>query len=110
MSHFADYLREKTTDQIIETKDGFATYRYLPDKTTVYLIDLYIVPARRQQGVAANLANLIVKEAKSNGCKVMLGSVVPTNKGSNDSLKVLLAYGMTLDHLENNLIVFRKDI
>ena len=40
MSLYAEYLREKTDDEIIETVEGFATYRFLPGYAC-YIIDIY---------------------------------------------------------------------
>lgn len=109
-SHYSDYLKERTNDLILEIPEGFATYRYLTDSVTVYIIDIYVVPDSRKNGAAAHLADIIVKEAKERGCNTLLGSVVPSTKGSTTSLKVLLGYGFRLNYAANDLIVFRKDI
>lgn len=110
MSLYADYLHERTTDSIIEGPSGFATYRYINDGKSVYIIDIYTVPAERKKGAAAQLADLVAKEAKGRGCTEMLGTVVPYTNGSTISMKVLLGYGFELASAEQNLIIFRKDI
>lgn len=110
MSLYADYLREKTTDEIIETDIGFATYRYLEEKKTVYIVDIFVVKEKRNHLVASQLADMIVKEAKINGATKLLGSVIPSNKNSTSSLKVLLGYGMTLDSATNDFLLFKKEI
>jgi GNAT superfamily N-acetyltransferase len=110
-SLYAKYLKEKTSDQILETEHGFATYRYLDDGKTVYIVDLYVLPEFRKTKVASTIADQIVRQAKeTNGSNKLIGSVVPFSKGSTDSVKVLLAYGMSLDSSSNNFIIFRKDI
>ncbi len=109
-SLYAQYLRERTTDEILETQEGFATYRYLNDGKTVYIIDIYVVPERRKVGYAAELANIIARRAKERGAVEMIGSVMPSAKGSTNSVKVLLAYGMDLQSAAGNMIVFRKDL
>ena len=109
MSLYAEYLKEKTSDQIIENEKGFITYRYVDEKT-VYIIDLFILPDFRRDHVASLLADSIVEEAKKKGCTKLLGSVVPSNKNSNTSLKVLLGYGMVLESSSNDFIVFKKEI
>lgn len=109
MSHYADYILERTNDKIIETDFGWATYRYI--KQAVYIIDIYVVPQKRKNGIAAYMADLIAEEAKKEfGCTEMLGTVVPSTKHSTTSLKVLLAYGMELHSATADLIVFRKEI
>lgn len=100
---------EKTSDKIIETDKAFATYRYVNDKT-VYIIDLYVLPLFRKTDVASTIADNIVEEARKKGCNKLLGSVVPSNKNSTSSLKILLAYGMTLESSSNDFILFKKDI
>jgi predicted GNAT family acetyltransferase len=107
---YADYLREKSNDQIIENEHGFASYRYLNDGKSVYIIDIYILSSARKHGSASAMADLIVGEAKKIGCSELLGTVVPSSKNSTDSLRVLLGYGMSLYSSSQDLILFRKDI
>lgn len=109
MSLYSNYLEEKTNDHIIETDKGFATYRFV-DESTVYILDLYVLPDFRQTGTASLIADSIVEIAKKKGCTSLLGSVVPSNKNSTTSLKVLLAYGMSLQSSSNDFIVFKKGI
>ncbi len=109
MSLYAEYVKERGIDQIYETDYGFATYRYINEKS-VYIVDIFISPKFRKQGAAAGIADGIANLAHSKGCTEMFGSVVPQARGSTDSIRVLLAYGMTLHSIENSLIVFRKDI
>lgn len=110
MSLYADYLAERSSDKIIEGTSGFATYRYLNDGKSVYVIDIYTVPSERKKGAASLLADLVAKEAKEHGCIEMLGTVVPSAKGSTISLRVLLGYGFELQSADKDLVVFRKDI
>lgn len=105
---YAEYLKEKTSDHIIETARGFATYRFV-DKA-VYIVDIYTIPQYRKTNEASTIADIIVEVAKKKGCVELLGSVVPSNKGSTDSLNVLLAYGMKLKSSSDNFIVFHKEI
>lgn len=109
MSLYADYLKERTADKIVETEHGFATYRYL-DADTVYIIDLYIIPDYRRSHKANDIADSIVEMAKLRGCNKLLGTVVPSSNGATNSVKVLLAYGMKLKSSANDVIFFEKDI
>ena len=110
MSLYADYIRERTDDSILEGAGGFATYRYINDGKSVYIVDIFVLPGSRREGSASTLADIIVDEAKAKGATELLGTVVPSAKGSTTSLRVLLGYGMTLHSASDNLIVFRKDI
>jgi GNAT superfamily N-acetyltransferase len=109
-SLYAQYLAERTGDEILETQDGYATYRYLNDGKTVYIVDIFTVPMVRNRGYAAGLADIIAKRAKERGATEMIGTVMPTAKGSTASMKVLLAYGMELQSAAGNMIIFRKDL
>lgn len=110
MSLYADYISERTTDKIIESPSGFATYRYLNEGKSVYIIDIYTVPEDRKKGAASVLADLVAEEARGKGCTEMLGSVCPSAKGSTTSLKILLGYGFSLLSASNDAIIMRKDI
>lgn len=109
MSLYADYLRERTNDEIIETDQGFATYRFI-DPNTVYIVDVYIKPEFRKHGAASNISDTIVEVAKKRGCTKLIGTVVPSTKGSTISLKALLGYGMELESAGADFIIMRKAI
>lgn len=110
VSFYGDYLKERTDDCILEDSYGFATYRFLNEGKSVYIVDIYTTPEMRKTGHAAKLADQIADEARKEGCTEMLGTVNPSTKGSTASLKVLLAYGMTLVSSQENVIVMRKDL
>jgi hypothetical protein len=110
MSLYGDYIKELRGDGIVETIDGFATYRYLNDGKTIYIIDIYVVPGVRENAVATALANEIEKIGKAAGATEMWGTVSPSANNSTESVWVLLKYGMRLHGIDQGLIVFRKDI
>lgn len=110
MSLYAKYLTERTNDKILETGHGFATYRMIPDQKAVYIVDIYVDPDFRKAGTASQIADEIAKTAKKEGFTKMLGSVVPSMKGSTDSVRVLLAYGMKLQSSTNDFIIFEKEL
>lgn len=109
MSLFSEYLQERTNTQIIETPQGFATYKFMDDNT-VYLEDLYVKPEFRRSHVASQLADQVCEIARSKGCTHLIGSVVPSAKNSTASMKILLAYGMEVDRSVNDFVVFRKSL
>ena len=110
MSLYGDYILEHRGDEIVELESGFATYRYLNDGKTVYIVDIYVTPESRRLRGACLIADSIVERAKAKGAVELLGTVVPSAKNATVSLKVLLGYGMKLQSSSNDLIVFRKDI
>lgn len=111
MSHFADYIKERENREIIEDDHGFATYAYVGEGLKeCYIIDIYVVPDHRNGHFATEMADKIAEKAKKDGCTVLSGTVDPTTNGANDSLWVLLKYGMTLAGVSNGIIWFRKEL
>lgn len=108
-SLYAKYLKERTADHIIETPRGFASYRYISEKTC-YIIDIYVIPEERKQGYASKLANYIATRAKSKGCTELIGTVCPSANNADASIKTLQAYGMSVKSAQNDLIIFSKEI
>jgi len=109
MSLYADYIAENTHGHVIETEKGFASYVF-SDEKTCYIKDIYVVPEFRHEREASDIADHIERLAKARGCTSLLGSVVPSAKGSTTSLKVLLAYGFKLESSSSDFILFRKGI
>lgn len=110
MSLYANYINERTFDYILEDDFGFATYRFINDNG-VYLIDLYVVPEKRQKGLGKELVRKVEGIAKKQGCIFLLGTVVPTAKNSTESLKVMFSDPkMKLLSSSNDIIVFRKEL
>lgn len=113
MSFYGDYIKERLGKSIIETDSGFATYFYTTHPLygeSVYIEDIYVVPHLRRTKAASQMADRIANEALDNGVKTMLGSVCPNAKGSTESLKTLLGYGMKLDCIRDGLIYFVKQL
>lgn len=110
-SLYAEYLKERTSDEILETSAGFATYRHIPNEEAVYIIDIYIKPNSRKTHLATSMANRICEIAKKEwNCKKVIGTISPSAKNSTESIKVLVAYGMKLKSSHDNCIVMEKDI
>jgi ribosomal protein S18 acetylase RimI-like enzyme len=109
MSMYASYLAERTNDSVLETEQGFVTYRY-PDDKTCYIVDIYVLPEFRNKNAASELADAVSVVARDRGCTKLLGSVVPSAKKSTESLRVLLGYKMKLDSSTNDFILFSRDL
>ena len=109
MSLYAEYLQERTDDQILENDKGFITWRYLNDYQ-VYIIDIFVKKEFRQKKVAVMLADYVCSIAKNLGYKEVIGTIVPSTKGANASLRVLWGYGMKLHAAKENLIIMKKEL
>ena len=103
------YIAERRPDcKVLKNEKGFAVYSYTDDY--VYIEEIYVKPEFRKENIASQLSEAIQQEAKDNGCLRMLGSVSASAEGSTDSIRVLLAHGMTLMSSQDDLIWFYKDL
>lgn len=108
LSKFAAYLKEREGVDLLETKEGYATYTI--SEQECWIKDIYVIPEYRNKHVASNIANKIANKAKQLGCKKLYGTVCPSAEGSTVSIKVLLAYGFKVNSSVSNLIAFVKDL
>ena len=109
MSLYSQYISERSNEGVIESDRGFATFKRVDEKT-MYIIDIYVVPEHRKFSNAKKMADFIAECAKRDGCTRLLGSVVPSTNNATDSIKVLIAYGMSLLSSSDDLIMFGKDL
>lgn len=108
-SLYAQYIKERTHQGILETEDGFVTFEYVNEEI-VYIIDIYVRPEARKTRHATFLANRVVEEARKAGRTQVMGSVDVSAKGYEESLKVLEAYGMKPYKVAEPMVFFIKDI
>lgn len=99
MSLFADYKKEREGKEAIEVDNGFVTYKVYGD--SVYIEDIFVSKEQRRTGLASQLADMVVIEAKKQGCLKLLGTVDPGAIGASDSLKALMAYGFKISPIQN---------
>jgi ribosomal protein S18 acetylase RimI-like enzyme len=109
MSLFADYIAEREDKSIIESDDGFATYKIF-DNGECYLQDIYVVPSQRKSGLATIMTDRVVEIAKEHGCKTLIGSVCVDDQNCTRNMKVFLAYGMQIHKIIGTVIFLKKDI
>jgi len=112
MSMYGDYISEHRGDGIVESESGFASYRFvsLDGTPAIYLVDIYVRKELRKTSVASDMADKVCAIGREKGCRYLMGSVAPGANKATDSLKVLLAYGMTLHSASEALIVFKKEL
>lgn len=107
-SLYAKYIKEREQKEIVENEFGFATYKVFGN--AVYIEDIYVVPEMRKAGMAKTLADQACFYAKEKGAKKVFGSVDVSLSSANESIKVLMAYGMSAHSTSGNLVYFSKDI
>lgn len=109
-SLYSKYIKERENVHIIETPEGFVTYKYFPDQSECYVLDIYVIPNKRNLDIASTLLDQISKDAKVLGYKFLTSSVVPSTNNSTGSLRFHLAYGFKLLRSEDDKIWIIKEL
>ncbi len=105
---YADYLKEREGTDVLETTEGFCTYRIKGQEC--YIEDIYVKPEHRRGHSASRMADKVAEIAKASGCAILSGSVSPSANGSHASLLTLIGYNMQLHSCKDNIIYFVKEI
>lgn len=109
-SLYSKYLKETEEISCIENEFGFATYQMNLEQKFCYIINLYVVPNKRNLDYASKFADEISREAYESGCIKLIGSVDLAFKDPDTSIKVLHGYGMKISSINGNKIFFEKEI
>lgn len=109
MSLYADYLRESIPEvEILERDYGFITFSIVGEEC--YCRNCFISISHRRKKLCHSFLDEVVEIARLRGCKYITSTVVPSQPGATESLRVHWSYGMKLHSANNNLIIFKKDI
>lgn len=108
MSLYSDYFKCEGYETLEIPDIGFATYKIVAPEC--YIRDLYVAPEYRLKGAAVKLGDIVTSIAKEKGCNTLIGSVKPSYKDSNVSLRMLQSYGMVLGKAEQDTILLYKRI
>ena len=106
---YADYIRERSNDIIIEDETGFIQFRFLNEKQ-VFIVELYVLPEFRRSGLGSKLADRVVAFAKIQGCVELLAAVWVESKNSKISILSCIGYGMLPYGTSGESLLFRKEI
>jgi GNAT superfamily N-acetyltransferase len=109
-SMYGDYIKERLGDDIIETEEGFVTWRIINNGKSVYGPDVYVKPEFRRKGAAKRLVDAIVQKGIERGCVEVLGTVALPMSTPTKSIAFLISYGFELQSASQELLIFRKDI
>lgn len=107
-SFFAQFYKEREGIETLHSPHGFATYKVSPDY--IQLIDVYIAPEYRQQGLASKFADQVASIGKEFGKSAMITTVDLQTIGATDSTIAILLYGFKLDSSDSRLLYFIKEI
>lgn len=110
MSLYAEYVKEREEKFVIENEEAFCKYGINEKEKYCYIEDLYVRPESRKSGIGQRMTDFICIIAKNKGCKKVITSMVPSAKGSDYSMKVILKYGFRLRSSDYNVIYFEKEL
>ena len=113
MSLYADYLAERTDDQVIENEHGFVTFRFLAaddGASACFIVDMYVRPDMRLLGIGKKLADEVTSKAEARGCRELICTTFSHCKGWRDSQKAIVAYGFTPVNNVGDMTIFKKDL
>ena len=105
------YQQERYPDfKVLEREWGFATYSYIlaVSQPSVYIEDIYVVPEERKNNRASELSLEVQEIAKKDGRTHLLGSVAHEVEGRSRSEAVLLAHGMSVLKVDDDLTWYYK--
>jgi len=105
---YARYIAEREDFSIIETDQGFATFKVVAH--TIYLRDLFVLPEFRRTKVASELCDQVCRVGRSLECTTLVGSLDPKALNANDGLRAILSYGLKLKGQQGSLLYFEKEL
>lgn len=108
MSLYGKYVKEREGKGIVESAQGFMTYKIQGEEC--YIADVFIDSDFRETGVAAEFTEQITKKAKEKGCKFLTGTVTPSLEGATVSLAYQLKRGFKLHSSHEDFIILKKEI
>jgi GNAT superfamily N-acetyltransferase len=109
-SHYANYVKEREGFEVIENEKGFFEFKINSDDC--YIRTMYVAPEFRAHGAAKELAHLVEETARANGCKYLVGTIIPSlNKTqATESMGIQLKYGFKIEAAHEDVIILRKEL
>jgi len=99
---YARYLLERQEVQTLSCALGFVTFKILADH--LHIIDVYVLPEARSQGVAFSLCQEVKSIGEESGCTHIFGQVDCKSKNPSGSLKAFMKMGMDILEAKNDMI------
>lgn len=110
LSLYGQYIKELRGQGILETDAGFATYIYYPEAKECYMVDVYVVPSKRNTGVARGFVNTLIAQCKADNLTKLTTTVIASHNNSSASLQTWLRLGFKLLKSDSEKIVLIKEI
>ena len=102
------YTKERTGNELFKCDEGFCEYRI--EGHNAEIVDMYIMPEHRGKKLSHAICSGIESRAKKLGCKNLLCQVDVTQNFAERSVANNIAYGFKIAALNENLIIFYKEL
>jgi GNAT superfamily N-acetyltransferase len=102
------YLKEVDNLDVIETPEGFITFKAMAPDGAWYIRDIYVLPEHRKAGKAAELARQVESMAIAAGRDCIYGTVNLATNGYERNLRTWLGYGYELYSAHPGYLILRK--
>lgn len=107
-SFLAAYMKERTGADTYHDDDGFFTHR--PEDSRYRMLDFYVKPESRKQGISKKYLNMCKEIAKEKGYTKVLGSVCIDAINWETSIKIVYAIGFNYLNADKNMIYFEVEV
>jgi len=87
VSLYGQYIAERRGQGIIETDYGFISFDY-PTQDIVFIVDMYIVPEKRESGLGNELVYAMCREAVKSGHTQLVSGVDLSAPGAERNCKI----------------------
>ena len=107
-SLYGKYIKERENCDIIEHESGFISYRIRDTQLglTLFIEDIFVLPEKRRQGIAAEFCELIKSIAKKENCKQIMSGADPTTLNATESVAFQISMGSKIIGVSNGMINF----
>ena len=110
MSLYAEYVKERLGETVLEDDYGFISYHIEFGSKVCVINDLYVRPEYRRKGLGTQLGDQALKAARESGCNIILCYIWPSAIGSTEAMMAILGYGFRLKAVEGPRIILTLDL
>jgi len=110
MSMYADYVKERTSRSILETEYGFVVFSYEGEDYTLFIHELFVRKESRRRGHGARMIEELILDAGKRGAQQIVGCVDPRALNADESMKIILAYGLKPYGIHGEFVAFGRKI
>lgn len=105
---FADYLKERLGQEIIENEHGFIIYKI--NGNECFLAEMYIKPESRRSGHGKSLLTELKVIGLDAGCEYITATIHQVDKNAHFTMAGAISCGFKIHNAHNNVITIILNI